>query len=306
VDAASLSRTVGTPETPVYLAERKPSSPIMHINEQSNYKSSQDIINNAKLFNMFIEPKLHILLEPQKILWPQLKDIPPQYVLYGGTAIALRYGHRSSVDFDFFSTDRSDIDGLTKDLPFITNNFPSKIFLDLHGGLNRHFYNHKHIDYFLEPLREVKIYDPNFPEETIVKITFANDENLIAGAINSPDITLDNSIKIASPIDLLAGKILAMNQRSTKRDFIDLGEMIKNGINLQNGFEAAYAISKLSPKGRDRIRYEHLKEDFKAKTIHAILPNNLEYAEIIREEAAKLDIDKVKKTKLKAKIDNFI
>jgi hypothetical protein len=82
--------------------------------------------------------------------------------------------------------------------------------------------------------------------------------------------------------------------------------MIKNGISLQNGFEAPYAISKLSPKGKNRIIYEHLKEDFKAKTIHAILPNNSEYAELIRETAAKLDIDKVRKTKLKAKSDNFI
>jgi hypothetical protein len=255
---------------------------------------------------MIIEPKLDVLLEPQKILWPQLKDIPQQYVLYGGTVITLRYGHRSSVNFDFFSTDRRDIDGLTKNLPFIINNLPSKSFLELHGGLNKHVYNHKHIDYFLEPLREVKKFDPNLPEETIVKITFANNENLIAGAINSPDIMLDNSLKIASLIDLLAAKILAMHERSTIRDFIDLGEMIKNGLSLQNGFEAAYAISKLSPKGKNRIRYEHLKEDFKAKTIHAILQNYVEYAEIIMEEAAKLDIDKVKKTKLKAKIDNFI
>jgi hypothetical protein len=64
-------------------------------------------------------------------------------------------------------------------------------------------------------LRKVKIFDPNLPEETIIKITFANNENLIAGAINSPDIILDNSIKIASPIDLLAAKILAMYERST-------------------------------------------------------------------------------------------
>jgi predicted nucleotidyltransferase component of viral defense system len=234
-------------------------------------------------------------LEPQKILWPQLKDIPTQYVLYGGTAIALRYGHRNSVDFDFFSTDRSDIDGLTKDLPFITNNFPSKLFLDLHGGLNRHFYNHKHIDYFLEPFRGLKIFDPNHPENTIVKVTFANNKNLIAGAINSPDIMLDNLIKIASPIDLLATKILAMYERSTKRDFIDLGEMLKNRLDLQIGFEATYAISKLSPKGRYRIRYEILKEDLKAKTIHSILPNNAEYAEIIRKAATKLDLDKVQK-----------
>ncbi|MGM0425440.1 MAG: nucleotidyl transferase AbiEii/AbiGii toxin family protein [Thermodesulfobacteriota bacterium] len=30
--------------------------------------------------------------------------MPSEFVLYGGTAIALHLGHRSSVDFDFFSS----------------------------------------------------------------------------------------------------------------------------------------------------------------------------------------------------------
>jgi hypothetical protein len=36
-----------------------------------------------------------------------------------------------------------------------------------------------------------------------------------------------------------------------------------------------------------------------------MLPNNPEYAEIIREAAAKLDIDKVRKTRLKVEPVNF-
>lgn len=51
---------------------------------------------------MFI-PKLDILPGPQRTLWPELKDTPANFTLYGGTAIALRLGHRFSVDFDFFS-----------------------------------------------------------------------------------------------------------------------------------------------------------------------------------------------------------
>jgi hypothetical protein len=38
-----------------------------------------------------------------------MEILPPAqrlgFVLYGGTAIALRLGHRSSVDFDFFTAD---------------------------------------------------------------------------------------------------------------------------------------------------------------------------------------------------------
>lgn len=51
-----------------------------------------------------MEPQLNILPESQRNLWPHLGRIPSKYVLYGGTAIALRFGHRQSIDFDFFSS----------------------------------------------------------------------------------------------------------------------------------------------------------------------------------------------------------
>lgn len=146
---------------------------------------------------------------------------------------------------------------------------------------------------------------PFNPEDSIVKVTFANDKDLIAGAVNSPDKALGNGIKIASPLDLMAAKIFAMNDRSKKRDFLDLAELIKHGINLQKGFEAAFAISRLSPSGKYRINYSYLQEDLKAKTVHAILPDKPECVEIIREAAAKVDIDKVMKTRLKAQPVNF-
>lgn len=62
---------------------------------------------------MLPQCKTDILPKSQQALWPQLKEVPNEYVLYGGTAIALRYGHRNSVDFDFFSTDQKNIKSLT-------------------------------------------------------------------------------------------------------------------------------------------------------------------------------------------------
>jgi hypothetical protein len=47
--------------------------------------------------------KLDILPGAQRRLWDELGDTPQEFVLYGGTALALRCGHRKSVDFDFFS-----------------------------------------------------------------------------------------------------------------------------------------------------------------------------------------------------------
>ena len=49
-------------------------------------------------------PHFEILPEAQKALWPSLAPLKALgFVLYGGTAVALYFGHRSSVDFDFFS-----------------------------------------------------------------------------------------------------------------------------------------------------------------------------------------------------------
>jgi predicted nucleotidyltransferase component of viral defense system len=177
--------------------------------------------------------------------------------------------------------------------------------MDFNDGQSRHVFTHKHIDYYLEPLQGSIPFDLLDPQKTIVKVTFANDENLIAGAINSPDTAVGNGIKIASPLDLLAAKILAMDRRSQERDFIDVAELIKSGVDLQKGFEAAFAISKLSPLEQNRIQYGNLKEDFKAKTLHSVLPNAPERVEIIREAAAKVDIDKMQKILLKAVPTNF-
>jgi|SRR5665213_146115 len=52
---------------------------------------------------MTFSPKLNILPASQRALWKELKATPKHFVLYGGTALALRLGHRISEDFDFFT-----------------------------------------------------------------------------------------------------------------------------------------------------------------------------------------------------------
>ena len=54
---------------------------------------------------MTFEPRLDVLPDEQRALWPALASVPDAFVLYGGTALALRLGHRTSVDFDCFSSD---------------------------------------------------------------------------------------------------------------------------------------------------------------------------------------------------------
>jgi len=68
------------------------------------------------------EPHTGILPEPQQWLWPKLSSIGRNFVLYGGTAVALRYAHRQSVDFDFFTHQAFDSDELKSNLDCLFRN----------------------------------------------------------------------------------------------------------------------------------------------------------------------------------------
>lgn len=68
--------------------------------------------------SLTFKPKLKTLPTAQRKIWPELKGAATLgYVLYGVTAIALRLGHRASVDFDFFSDRALDRSALHAALP---------------------------------------------------------------------------------------------------------------------------------------------------------------------------------------------
>src|SRR6266536_536378 len=64
-------------------------------------------------------PRLDILPPAQRRLWPELAATPADFTLYGGTAIALRLGHRQSNDFDFFSPIGFAPGTLLDDVPYL-------------------------------------------------------------------------------------------------------------------------------------------------------------------------------------------
>jgi len=68
---------------------------------------------------MNFSPKLNILPEPQRAIWTELSDTPKQFVLYGGTALSLRLGHRVSEDFDFFTNETFGPEDLLKRIPYL-------------------------------------------------------------------------------------------------------------------------------------------------------------------------------------------
>ena len=160
-----------------------------------------------------LEPILDILPQAQRELWPALVGIPDNFVLYGGTALALRLGHRSSVDFDFFSSQTLDTEALYK-IPFIAD---AEV-------LQR------------EPTALTLSVNPPDP----VKVSFFGDIGF--GRVSSPDQTADGVLAVASLLDLFGTKLKVLLQRVAARDYLDLAAILRAGIPLQDGLGAAVAL----------------------------------------------------------------
>ena len=73
------------------------------------------------------QPRIDILPPPQLTLWSELAATPDHFTLYGGTALALRLGHRSSVDFDFFSNQSFDPDHLARAVRYLAGAEPVQV-----------------------------------------------------------------------------------------------------------------------------------------------------------------------------------
>src|SRR6267142_2902771 len=65
-------------------------------------------------------PRYDVLPPPQRNLCSELRQIPRHFVLYSGTAIALRLGHRVSLDFDFFTSEAFAPDRLLAEIPLLS------------------------------------------------------------------------------------------------------------------------------------------------------------------------------------------
>ncbi|MDZ4790805.1 MAG: nucleotidyl transferase AbiEii/AbiGii toxin family protein [Hyphomicrobiales bacterium] len=71
--------------------------------------------------NKRFAPRTDILPVAQKNLWAELVNLPSDFILYGGTALALQLGHRISEDFDFFVGREIDTVKVYRSLPFLRN-----------------------------------------------------------------------------------------------------------------------------------------------------------------------------------------
>jgi len=161
-----------------------------------------------------MKPRLDILPSQQAKLWPELSQVPEHFVLYGGTAIALRLGGRQSIDFDFFTDRPLSADSLIRTLPFLSN------------------------------ARLVQA-EPNTATFSVVRDGEVNVSFfgfLSFGRIGLPERCEDNGLWIASLLDLAAQKMKVILMRAEAKDYLDIFALLQAGITLPKALGAAEAL----------------------------------------------------------------
>lgn len=143
-------------------------------------------------------PRLDILPPAQRRLWPELAGTPDQFTLYGGTAIALRLGHRQSVDFDWFTS-----------MPFVPNALMRRVPY-LRGAT---------VQQSARDTLTVTV-ERGGP----VQLSFFGGLDL--GQVAPADIAMGPGIKVGSLIDLAGLKVAVVTQRAELRDYIDVHALL--------------------------------------------------------------------------------
>lgn len=109
--------------------------------------------------------------------------------LVGGTALALQFGHRSSIDLDLFGTIEEDTDLITEALERIGQTIPGRCTAGIKTyrvcGIKTDFVNYDRYPWIDAPV-------------------------------------LEDGLRLASPKDIAAMKVNAIQGRGTRKDFVDM------------------------------------------------------------------------------------
>ena len=163
---------------------------------------------------MTFTPELQVLSPQQLELWGELGAVPSTFVLYGGTAIALRLGHRRSIDFDFFRSEPFTPDDLARKIPLL-------------AGAER---------LQSAPNTLTVVVERGGP----VQLSFFG--GLVLGRVGEPDQAAESGVWVASKLDLAAMKMAVVMQRAEKKDYLDIEALIRSGVSLENALGAAKTV----------------------------------------------------------------
>lgn len=149
-------------------------------------------------------PNLDTLPAPQRAFWPELAATPDSFTLYGGTALALRLGHRASIDFDFFSNAAFDPERLADRIPYLREAERLQ----------------------LAPDTLTCRVDRGGP----VLVSFFGGLDL--GQVAAPEETGDTRLQVACLLDLAGTKAAVIQKRAEVKDYLDIHAILKHGIDL--------------------------------------------------------------------------
>jgi hypothetical protein len=184
-----------------------------------------------------LKPDLSILPPAQQAFWSKdAPAIPRGFVLYGGTAVALRCGHRQSVDFDWFASRA----GLLPRVRKFLERFPR------HRIVQR---DNRSLTALIGR------------GAAAVKLQFF--EGLTIGRVGTPDVC-ENGVVVASVLDLLGTKLTTIQERIEAKDYLDIDALLRSGVGLDKGIAAAQAL------------YPQLSPTWTAKSVGWFQDGNLE------------------------------
>lgn len=130
--------------------------------------------------------------------------LPKKTYLAGGSALALQFGHRISIDFDFFTPTQFSGQEIVKKLDKV-----GEFVFQESTGKNTLLGLFENVKFSL----------------------FKYDYPLVVSPIDYL------GVEIARPEDIAAMKIAAIMDRGTTKDFIDVYFIIKKGISLEQSFD---------------------------------------------------------------------
>jgi Nucleotidyl transferase AbiEii toxin, Type IV TA system len=219
------------------------------------------------------EPHLEILPAAQKVLWTELSAVPDEFVLYGGTALALHLGHRNSVDFDFFSNRALDLAALESEISFLTG---ARIIQ-----------------------REKNTLSVIVERGDSVKVSFFGVPNL--PRLMPTHVVDGNGLQVASLIDLAGTKASVVQVRAEAKDYIDIDALLRIGkVDLGTALVAAQKLygSSFNPEITlkalsyfDDGDLRALPEEMKARLARAAREVDLEHLPRLERVAAVRDLN---------------
>lgn len=163
---------------------------------------------------MIFNPQLAILPPQQLRLWPELDATPESFTLYGGTALALRLGHRASFDFVFFSNQTFDPDELAASVPYLK-------------GAERVRVSPKTLTCRIE-------------RDGPVLVSFFGELGL--GQVAPRDQVQGSTLYVASLLDLAGTKVAVVQKRAEVKDYLDIDALLQHGLDLSTALAAGRVI----------------------------------------------------------------